>query len=264
MANVRRNPDKLDPKDRVGFLIKQARAKRSLGLHTNQPLPRCHHKIYRKVRSFEAKGDFSHSDKKHACDECTCKFVAGHGTIHYGTGWCYNHDACHPPAVRKKRASDMTDLIRAGVPDRLWKYESSDEFMTQLRKDADTSSEMIGLRENQIAIISMTQMIIGALDDKVKPSGEYFTEMSNGERVRASDATLLKLLSNVMNTMTRMVKVELEVQDEDYVHWDECAIFLAGIMKIVQKSVSPDVFAMIINEMKSVRQPKRGRRKSKK
>jgi len=243
---------------------RQTRARRSLGLDNKRPLPRCDHKVTKRVKEFEAKGDFSHSDKKHICDECACKRTAGHGTDHYGSGWCNTHDRCYDIKHRHKRAETMTDLIRAGVPDKLWRFNHADEFMKDLQKKADESQELFDLRENQIALVGMIQMVLSAVQNRQKPDGSLFTESSKDGNIEASDATLIKLLPPLMNAMTQTVKVELEVKDEDYVHWDDCAIFFAGIMKVVKRHVEPDMFKIITKDLRDVQQPRRGRRKNKK
>lgn len=66
-------------------------------------MPRCPAKSKTFVRKQEEKGDFSHSHKRHICDQCRCHHAAGlwtkgnfyglgEHTGHYGCGWCAKHE----------------------------------------------------------------------------------------------------------------------------------------------------------------------------
>jgi hypothetical protein len=64
--------------------------------------PKCAARSQKKMRAFEAKGDFAHSAARHVCDDCRCPDTAGlqtsddfytiEGVGHYGVGFCYVHE----------------------------------------------------------------------------------------------------------------------------------------------------------------------------
>ena len=72
-----------------GITLKQRQDIRIiLNMRQQQLFRRCRGKRWGWVREQEAKGDLSHSDRRHLCEECQCTRVAGQGTRgdFYGLG----------------------------------------------------------------------------------------------------------------------------------------------------------------------------------
>ena len=242
---------------------KQDRAKRGLGLNRMQMLPRCAHKLQAKVKRFEAAGDFSHSDKKHWCQECTCKNTAGSGTDHFGVGWCQPHEKCHCDKDCKQRVDLMTQAIRAGAPNSVWEFQSTSKYFAKIQKEANNSQGLIGMREQQVVVIDLVQQLLDCSNGGTKTNGKPFTESSKDGPVRASDATMFKLMNQCAATLARLAQVELVIKDEDFTHWDECQVFVLSIVKIVESLMEKEDFGKFMKELSSVPQPRRGRKRNK-
>lgn len=86
--------------------------KLALYLPAEASLPRCPAKDMDFVRECEKKGDYSHSARRHICEKCRCKRIAGWGTVgdfyglgphtgHLGCGWCRK---CECAPIRRGKA----------------------------------------------------------------------------------------------------------------------------------------------------------------
>ena len=100
-----------------------AAIRKILGLPSWARFPRCSAKSKTFVAKREAEGDFSHSEKKHICDECRCQTTAGMGTIgnfyglgehtgHYGCGWCRVHERHRPRSQGERYAEEHMRLLQ--------------------------------------------------------------------------------------------------------------------------------------------------------
>jgi hypothetical protein len=252
-------------KNNKAFYDDMQGAKRALGLQPKQSLPRCGHKVHTSINRFEAAGDYSHSDPDHFCEECTCHSVAGKGTAHLGVGWCWLHERSHSKAQNAERVVKMTEAIRAGYPDSVFKYQSNSEVMKKITKEAERSDNILSMRQNMLMLIGMFQQVLTAWETGRKPDGSEFTERAgkDGELVAASDVTMVEVLGKLTERMAKMAKMELEIQDENYVSWEEYTRVLYCMSKLVESKVSSDVWEEIVGEMKKVPQPMRGRKSGK-
>lgn len=85
---------KMDPATRPGSVTRtQIRAIKKIlclrGDYLQRSFNRCRYKSLERMKEFEAKNDFSHSDRGHVCEKCRCRNVAGKNTKgdFYGLGW---------------------------------------------------------------------------------------------------------------------------------------------------------------------------------
>lgn len=125
MPYVIRQATVIDGPSRRGKMTPQdiASIRKILGLPSWARFPRCSAKSKWFVRKREEAGDFSHSDRKHICDECRCTNTAGMGTYgnfyglgdhtgHYGCGWCRVHEKHRPRSQAEQYAEDHMRLLQ--------------------------------------------------------------------------------------------------------------------------------------------------------
>jgi hypothetical protein len=98
-----------------------------LNLSCREKFPRCSAKNKAFVKKCEAKGDFSHSNRLHRCDECRCPRTAGHATAskwgdyfgigektgHFGVGYCYSHEKGRYGKVYEQFLKNQISVVRS-------------------------------------------------------------------------------------------------------------------------------------------------------
>jgi hypothetical protein len=111
-------------------------------------------------------------------------------------------------------------------------------------------------------VTSMSQEILDVWEKGVKSDGSVFTESGKNGPVEASDATIIEIQGKLFERLSRMAKVELEITDQDFVHWDECKIYFGNVMKAISKIIDNDeLFNKALLEVSTIKEPGRGRRK---
>lgn len=264
------------------------KAKRSLGLRDCDILPRCGHKLRNKIRKFEESGDFSHSDEKHRCPECTCQRTAGFGTKsgskigkHLGVGWCYLHEKKHADRVCRVRATKQRDAIRAGYPMNALENLNPKELQTRIESEASEANELISLRENQKTIVDLGNQILECINGGVlkrpkldndneqvtNADGDIvyeikkLTESSATGNHEASDVTLFEMYRKFSETNGKLAKIALEITDNEYVHVDEAKVFFSELVRIAMNIFDVDKGEEFLNQIRKLRQPSAGKKK---
>jgi hypothetical protein len=245
-------------------IVKLHSAKRSLGLPKYAELPRCNHKIKKKVAAFEAKGDFSHSSKRHICPECCCQRVAGFGTKHVGVGWCLRHEKAYSFRARRLREEAMADNIRKGFPVNAMEVRSPEEHMKELERQADESRSILSMREDFKTATEFVAELVEVVRTGQRPDGSRFTEKFKDGSGSASDITLIETMIKLMDLKTKQAKIELEIQEDQYVSIDETRIFYAEVFRLIRTVVSDEQFQEIIKLVSRVPNPRTGRKGNKK
>ena len=258
-------PDFVRKEETITGAQKGRKAKYSLGLTNNDPLPRCGH--FSKVRATRLAdaGDPSHLEEGHLCADCMCLQTAGKGTDHLGTGWCMTHEKYHTHSSCATRAKIQTAAIREGYPDRVWALKSPDNFLEKVENEGDMAQELISMRESQVTLLEFVGEIVSQLKTGKRGDGSQFTERAgkDGDLVSASDIELLKAMTSLMKANATMANIELKIADSDFVSMDSCKVFFAEIMRIVKMNVEPDILKSILKGLKTVKQPDTGRRSKK-
>ena len=249
------------PRMKMPSMPEQEAIKRSLNMKVHDRFMRCRGKSVKRVRGHEKNGDMSHSDKKHLCEECRCRFVAGSGTDHYGVGYCYIHEGT--TGMTKTSMRDMVenqkDAIRQGYPDKVYKYKSNQVWMDEIREKAEESGGTTDLREEIIVLRTMAQELLTKFQAK-----ETMTEGYDKEGVARdmTDATYYRLLSTLMSSVGKLTVSNLAVTEHDYVHVDQVNIWFAQVIQLLRQHVEsgyPEVYEEMITGIKLIPTMKKGR-----
>jgi len=254
-------------KDRV---IEERKAKRSLGIAPSMPLPRCGHWSKARAQKIaDETGDMSHFEPNHVCDECKCLRVAGSGTNHLGVGWCHSHEVNHSNRNCRERVEAMTAAIRKGYPMDVVELSKGGQFLEKINTDAQRAIEQVTLKKElgNIRLLGDTLMkhITDEVDEKTgktKSGIHQFTESYKEGPGQASDATLYALYAKMTDSISKLAKVELEISDLDYVHWDDVRIYFAKLANVVSKMIEDDgLMNRILMEWATIPEPGSGRKK---
>lgn len=224
------------------------KAKHALGIPSRVKLPRCLGKSLTKVKQFEKVGDMTHSDPKHICDECRCKFKAGLGTSHLGMGYCITHEqSLQYRKVAKKVASEHKIAIQQGYPDKAYQYAAADPdgYVAEIRKISEDAGGMTDLREDIIVVRSEIQKILDSYKSgdfkvrvkKVEGAGAMRTE--EFIQVDADDKEKVKALTDLMRVLSKLSIDNLKLTEDDVVTHDQVKIWAAGTVNLVER-MAPD------------------------
>jgi len=232
------------------------KVKSSLSLRQIDPLPRCPAKSNIAIKGFEEAGDFSHSNRKHQCNECRCHRTAGLGTNHLGVGYCFYHESGRRMSNAVSVARNMKVAIQQGYPDEPWRYKSNETYLSEVREAAEKAQDVLSMREELNVLRTTIQQIVSSWDER----GE-FTELYKGEEIPASDATKAGILAKLIDSIGKLARVQLDVTSEDYVHAEEVKMWIGEFIRIIENTVTEEQFESIIEEIKKVPQPMTGKRK---
>lgn len=226
-----------------------------------------------KIRKFEKTGDYSHSDKKHKCRECTCQLGGGQGTSHPGVGWCWLHEKGHSKKDCALHARAVRDAIRAGYPCDVVQFMNTTALQIRIDTEAAAAKEMISLRESQHTIIDLGKRILGYIEGKKKlvsvvdndgnesAKKEWFTESYKDGPGKASDATLFEIFRKFAETNARIAKIELDITENDYVHMDDCKVFFGELVRIANGIFNETDGKEFMTKVQKLRQPSAGKRR---
>ena len=213
-------PRKLDP-----MTLKQRQDIRAiLNMRQQQLFRRCRGKQWKWVRAQEAKGDFSHSDKRHVCAECQCKQVAGQGTRgnFYGLG----PETGHFGVYYCRKCKDAQSL-KSGVALRFARREveliqsygtvsmDSEYALKQVKAEGELAEMNIKSREEMQLVLDELgrfRKMLEETDEDKKP-----TESSKGGAVPMSDKTRISLLLDVAKTISKLRRDDKALSEEDYI-----------------------------------------------
>jgi len=243
--------------------------KSSLCLDPSHPFPRCPGKGFRNVkdpfiRKLEEKGDFSHSGsrRKHICDVCRCKRVAGWGTKHYGVGYCYYHDV----DTSKRVSKTMAIALQQGFPLNPIKYRSDDEYVDTVRKMAEDAHGRLDLSDELVLLRAHIQEI----EDLYRKTGKDAMTMKTPHGpADMTDDVKLTHLTKLIKAVSDLSRNAYIITESDYVHIDECKSWLWAIYKMLDDKCKrlltgelkpDDMLPAFQFGMKEIALPKTGRR----
>jgi len=241
----------------------------SLGLPKNVPFPRCPGKGQRQWYDpfryeLEKKGDFSHSAYTHRCEICRCKHTAGWGTPHYGVGYCYYHDL---GKNNRKLAQHMAIAIQQGYPADPVKYRSDRDYIEKIKEMADEANSRLNLNA-ELDLLRAHLLELEELYSKKDASG--LTMKGHGGAVPMTDDVKIDRVVKLVKAVGEIAKQSYVITENEYVHVDECKIWLWGIYqmleglckKLLLQELKPDqLLTAIQSGMKNVTLPRTGRRK---
>lgn len=214
-----------------------------LGMRSTQEFARCRGKVKRFLLEREAEGDFSHSDKKHLCDECRCPSVAGLATKGdfygigpqtgmYGVGFCQR-------CIRSWNYSPGMLVKHARVAVR--------EMQSYGTSEIDMDSE-VGLRvaRTEAALVKRKEkaredmdLLVDTLKDfKEKCESDTFTEMTKEGPMPASDKTKTELGIKIALAISKLNLDHIKMSKDDFVNVDEIKKRLPEMIALVQQCMS--------------------------
>lgn len=250
------------PKCKIPEEDEQKRIRHSLGMNPHERFNRCRGKSRTAVRAFEAKGDTSHSERGHLCDLCRCKRIAGAHTEHYGIGYCFDHENVTGSSRRNSKLMMEAQLaaIRMGYPDKVYKYETTNQYVDRIREQAEQSGGMTDLREELNVLRGHMQELMSAFS--AGKDGLTEGHDKDGVPLRMTDKTYIQLVAKLAMTVGTMSKTNLVITENDYVHVDQVNIWFAQVVRILQRTLEaehPIEYEEIIKQVKEIPQMTKGR-----
>jgi hypothetical protein len=253
------------PRLPVPSSAEQIKIRNSLGLDANEPFLRCRGKLHGKVREFERKGDFSHSGTQsaHTCPLCRCKRVAGWGTKHYGVGYCWYHDV----DSARRMAKAQTIALRQGYPLDPVKYKSDSEFIDDVRRQAEESGHILGMRDELVLLRTHLQEF-EKFWRKTDPATKLKMKTARGAEAMTDDVKAL-ILVRYVTAISRLSRDQYVITESDYVAVDEVKIWFWAIIQLLERNCRKltsgeldvkDFLAATMVELKEIPQPKAGRK----
>jgi len=238
--------------------------KASLCLDADHPLPRCPGKNLKLVRKLERGGDFTHSGnrRKHICDVCRCKRIAGKGTKHYGVGYCFWHDT----DCGRRVAKTMAVALQQGYPLNPIKYQSDNEYIDAIRKMSENAQGRLDMGEEIILLRTHLQ----EMEKLWKTDGaEKLLMSTKSGPAKMTDDIKITLLVKLAEAISKLSRDTFAVTESDYLHVDTVKVWLYTIWQLIVRNIQRTVVGELdINnlqqamqdEFKKVPFPKVGRK----
>jgi len=259
LKGVTKNPDELlqlplIPHWRLKFLPEKLLAptsgqrksiKQILNMRRDQPFMRCKGSNWKFIRAREAAGDFSHSDRKHSCDECRCTRLAGSGTRgnfyglgpetgHLGVFLCWRCQLATRlrPGLVVKHARNQARLLQ------LYGTVSMDSDYAQKEAAAGAA---LALQSRKAR--AEVQLVVDTLEDFKKQlastdESKQPCEYQRGVPMKMSDKTRIQLLLRIAATLSRLNLNEITLSEDKYLHVDELKVRMPQMINLVQQCLA--------------------------
>jgi hypothetical protein len=254
------------PRLPVPSKAEQVKIRNSLGMARDEPFMRCRGKLTSKVKRFEQKGDFSHSGPQtaHVCNQCRCNRVAGWGTTHYGVGYCWYHDI----DSARRMAKAQTIALRQGYPLDPIKYHSDSEYIDEVRKMADDSGQVLGMRDELILLRTHLQEF-EKFWREADPTKQLTMKTAHGAAPMTDDIKL-SLLVKLTEAVSKLSRDQFLITESDFVSIDEVKTWFWSILQALERNwhkfelkelSEKDFLPAMLRDIREIPQPKTGRRK---
>lgn len=239
--------------------IKKIRA--ALRLRADDPFPRCMGKHVHRGK------EAGHDEPGHLCDHCRCKHIAGHGTKHYGYGYCM----CHENANQyKDHAVDMAHAQKVatqqGQPENVYKYLTSIEGVEGIQEAADAAQGRHKLKGEIVLLKEMLQALMSQVAERVRAAKEKPPEEPGVVdkllwiEARSISTKEINAVATLTRTIATLAKTELEITDSDYIHIDQMITWFTAVFRVIEEMVlDPQLIFDIKAEMAHIPQPITGK-----
>jgi len=185
-----------------------------LYLPKRHPFARCQGRVKKRIREFEARGDFSHSGANHVCDECRCHNRAGQGTLgnfyglgpetgHRGVGWCYQCEMAHRSGKALGFAIQQFEAIQKYGSNAM----SSSQYQVTTEKEAQLAELNIRAREDMQLAVDTLEQFKKDLDQEKKD------EVATLPILRDIEDRVYKLTSDDLATKDVLQDIKTALQD---------------------------------------------------
>ena len=232
-------PEKLGPCNRSH---KDA-IRQILAMRVDEPFARCKGKNRVFTKKCEAKGDMSHSDKKHSCPECACKKIAGAGskgdfyglgpeTGHYGIGYCHMCEDLNnvSPGLNLKNLRDTLRVVQAYGKAAM---SSEREFGLKL---AQSRAVLVADKEKVRKDVKLVHDQLDRVQSLIKDG--MATEMTPRGPEPMATKTETMLLLDIAKTMMKLDLGSFKMSEKDYVHISEVIKRIPEMMTLTYQCFS--------------------------
>ena len=258
--------------------------KRKLNMQQSAPFSKCPAKSKAALARLDAAGETHHRDKKHApCEKCTCPYTAGHGTNHYGWGYCHHHERSRG----KKESEQMARLDLEAHTTRHPRYfRNAQQFLERIDKDGQAAKEAFGLTNelgkartiandlhNNLAsymsrkrdTVTNSEVILKTIAAEVATNSSFteheklvlgeqlikieerlrcpFTEKGQGGPVEASDTTVAKLMLDSFEQLSRISERAQKLASVDMITKEAFVEWLAEFLSRLKKEFGAQTYA---------------------
>jgi len=219
--------------------------KQSLNMRADQAFNRCRGKNRAFVKRCEDKGDFSHSKKKHSCEECRCRQKAGSGTKgnfyglgietgHLGVGLCHR---CQLQIPRVLPGVILTNVrIEVEAMRRYGSVSEDTEYAAKVARQERALAETTTKARDEMVIVvkelSRFQKMLEQVDPNEKP-----TEMTRNGPAPMCDKTRIQLILDIAKTISRLNLDEAKLDPSKFIPADKVILASGEIQQAVREAL---------------------------
>ena len=218
-----------------------------LNMRRDVPFMQCRGKNHTFVRKCEAKGDTSHSAKKHRCQECACPHVAGQGTRgnfyglgpetgHLGVGYCRWCQQAYKirPAVALRLARRQVQLVQRYGVDAV----DTDLELTIEREETAIAKRRIEAREELQLVVDELRKLRGKLEGEKRPT-MYVSHGKDGSALEpVDDKTLFDMKMRAAATISKLKLDDLKLSADKFLLVDHVMIAADEIQQAVREAIA--------------------------
>lgn len=219
----------------------------------DQPFMRCKGKDVAFIKAAEAAGDMSHSEKKHVCDACRCKRIAGSGTRGdfyglgpetgmYGVGMCNTCASRMSPGLVAKHARRQLECIQAYGVD--VKSRDSEYGLKVMEAETAMAVQKQEVRQELSIVQNELKRIQKTMED------DTFTEMTREGPMPAADKTKAMLVLEFAKVISKLNLDHYKLNENDYVHVDEVTQRLMEMVEIGRQCISKAIEMTIAKQVR--------------
>jgi hypothetical protein len=159
-------------------------------------------------------------------------------------GYCvYHENAKAYKGTAQEVAHAQKVALQQGFPDKVYKYQSSDEKFSEIREAAEQAQGRHQLREEVVVLRAALQKYINQLDDVERITDDHINS-----------------LARLTTSIAKLAKVELSITDNDYIHKDEVKGWAYQILRAVQEEVTDmELQRVLLERLAKIPEPTTGR-----
>lgn len=230
-------------KEKIARQAKQARLRKRfitdrIGVGRDSKYPRCPHKSKRKVKMLreyeEELGERVRCDDCELggiCNACGCTRIAGHGTNHYGLGFCNTHEEGLMPETADKKVDDHAKALATRNPAL---YDYPEHFIPTLTRIASKAEEEIEVLSELNVLRSLMQKAVTNLE------GGGLTEMTKEGPVSMTDKTKYTLISKLATDISKLAVVDKKLKEDESIHREPFEVWLKKFVDLIREYIDED------------------------
>lgn len=226
--------------------------RKQLGIPSWASFPKCPAKSRKFIKSCEAVGDYTHSERSHFCPLCACKRTAGWGTNHFGWGWCNDHEKGRRTGAAKEFAMKHLEAIQQRNPSL---YHNADKYFEAVESEGVKSAQTKSV-EAEIKLLRATTL---EMIERIKNGEGVGGYDPAGGVIKLSDKDRVAMIKNLTEAIGKLVKIDFDINSGNVISVDAYKVWMAGFARAVKEQFpSKEDQLKFVEASKKAGEPKRG------